>query len=56
MFAAKKLTFSTDMSGYLSDRVYDGKRSLSANDVARRKNSIKQAADAVKEQNDARKR
>jgi hypothetical protein len=53
MFAAKKVTDSTDMSGYLSDRVYDGKRHLSVSEVARRKNRVKKAADAAKQADEA---
>ena len=53
MFAAKKVTDSTDMSGYLSDRVYDGKRHLSVNEVARRRNRVKKAVDEAKQTDEA---
>ena len=53
MFAARKVTDDIDMTGYLSDRVYDGKRPLDAGEVARRKDRIKKAADAVKHTGEA---
>jgi hypothetical protein len=53
MFAAKKVTDGTDMSGYLSDRVYDGKRHLSVSEVARRRDRIKKVADVAKQQDEA---
>jgi hypothetical protein len=56
MFEAKKLTDSTNMSGYLSDRVYDGKRNLSVSEVARRRYHIKKAADAAQQQDKTGKR
>jgi hypothetical protein len=53
MLAAKKVTDSANVSGYLSDRVYHGKRHLSASEVARRRNRIKKAAEAAKQQDEA---
>lgn len=53
MFAMKKVTDVSDMTGYLSDRVYDGKRTLDVGEVARRKDCIKNAADAVKQTGEA---
>ena len=53
MFTAKKVTDSTDISGYLSDRVYNGKRHLSVSEVARRRDRIKKVADVAKQQDGA---
>ncbi|GEO40881.1 hypothetical protein SAE02_50290 [Skermanella aerolata] len=53
MFAARKVTGNIDTTGYLSERVYDGKRTLDAGEIARRKDRIKNAADAVKQTGEA---
>jgi hypothetical protein len=53
MFAARKVTGDIDMTGYLSERVYAGKRTLDAGEIARRKDRIKNAADAVKQTSEA---